>query len=115
MKAAVSTAIVCFFSGSKTLGYTDYEAMDTNESTAYLFLIPQTLTAWNGSGSLANTYLELDCTIKSGDTQVYSGKAYIPFGATLEKGTQYDVNLNIGKNSLYKIDTNNNVVTKIIN
>ena len=98
------------FSGSKTLGYTDYEAMDTNESTAYLFLIPQTLTAWNGSGSPTSTYLELDCTINSGDTEVYSGKAYIPFGATLEKGTQYDVNLNIGKNSLYKNDG-----TKIIN
>ncbi len=98
------------FSGSKTLGYTDYEAMDTNESTAYLFLIPQTLTAWNGSGSPTSTYLELDCTIKSGDTQVHSGKAYIPFGATLEKGTQYDVRLNIGKNSLYDCDG-----TKIIN
>ncbi len=98
------------FSGSKTLGDTDYEAMDTDESTAYLFLIPQTLTAWNGSGSPANTYLELNCTIKSGDTQVHSGMAYIPFGATLEKGTQYDVNLNIGKNSLYKNDG-----TKIIN
>ena len=98
------------FSGSKTLGYTDYEAMDTNESTAYLFLIPQTLTAWNGSGSPTSTYLELDCTIKSGDTQVHSGKVYIPFGATLEKGIQYDVRLNIGKNSLYTKDG-----TKIIN
>ena len=97
-------ALFYVFNGSKTLGDTNYEAMDTNESTAYLFLIPQTLTAWNGSGSLANTYLELDCTIKSGDTQVHSGKAYIPFGATLEKGTQYDVRLNIGKNSLYTKD-----------
>ncbi len=105
------------FNGSKTLGDTNYEAMDTNESMAYLFLIPQTLTKWSGSGLPANTdtYIELNCTIKSGETEIHSGNAYIPFGATLEKGTQYDVNLNIGKNSLYKIDTNNNVVTKIIN
>ena len=97
------------FNGSKTLDVTDYVAMDIDDKTAYLFLIPQTLTKWSGSGLPANTdtYIELNCTIKDGDTQVHIGEAYIPFGYTLVKGTQYDVKLNIGKNSLYKIDGTN--------
>lgn len=82
----------------------DYVALDTSDKP-YLFLIPQTLTAWNGTGSPTNTYLEITCTIRNGDDTVFdNGTAYIPFGYTLEKGTQYDVNINIGKNSLYKSD-----------
>ena len=83
--------------------------MDTSD-TPYLIVIPQTLTPWNGSGSPANTYLKLTCTITKNGSTVFTGTAYIPFGATLEKGTQYDVKINIGKNSLYKNDG-----TKIIN
>ena len=92
----------------------DYVALNGNFGTAgepYLFIIPQTLTAWNPSGTLSNTYLEVTCTITntSTSTQVYSGTAYIPFAATFEKGTKYDVKINIGKNSLY-----NGTDTKII-
>jgi len=94
-----TTSSYTVFSGSATLGTTDYTAMDTSEKP-YLILIPQTLTAWNPTGALSNSYLELTCTIK-GSTGVYSGTAYIPFAATLEQGTQYDVKINIGKNSLY--------------
>ncbi|MCR5270141.1 MAG: fimbrillin family protein [Prevotella sp.] len=72
-----------------------------DSSAPYLFLLPQTLTAW--SGEPANTYLELTCVINKGGV-VHNGKAYIPFGATLQQGFQYDVNINIGKNSLYKDD-----------
>jgi hypothetical protein len=84
----------------------DYVALNGNFGTAgepYLFIIPQTLTAWDTTGDLSNTYLELTCTITntSTSTQVYSGTAYIPFAATFEKGTKYDVKINIGKNSLY--------------
>ncbi len=81
----------------------DYVALNGNFGTAgepYLFIIPQTLTAWDTTGDLSNTYLELTCTIST-STQVYSGTAYIPFAATFEKGTKYDVKINIGKNSLY--------------
>lgn len=95
-----ATANYTIFSGSATLGDTDYTAMDTSGSP-YLILIPQTLTAWNPTETPSNTYLELTCTIKNGSTGVYTGTAYIPFAATLEKGTQYDVRINIGKNSLY--------------
>ena len=71
----------------------------------YLFMIPQTLTAWNHTGTPANTYIELNCSItKSGDPGFsYSGKAYIPFSATFAPGYQYDVKINIGKGSLYKV------------
>ena len=84
----------------------DYVALNGNFGTAgepYLFIIPQTLTAWDTTGDLSNTYLELTCTITntSTSTQVYSGTAYIPYAATFEKGTKYDVKINIGKNSLY--------------
>lgn len=92
----------------------DYVALNGNFGTAgepYLFIIPQTLTAWDTTGDLSNTYLEVTCTITntSTSTQVYSGTAYIPFAATFEKGTKYDVKINIGKNSLY-----NGTDTKII-
>jgi len=93
-------------SSAKTLGSGsgDYQLLNGSEDNSYLFLIPQTLTAWNPSGALSNTYLEVTCTITntSTSTQVYSGTAYIPFAATFEKGTKYDVKINIGKNSLYK-------------
>ena len=89
------------FSGSATLGTDDYTAMDTGEKP-YVIVIPQTLTAWSGSGSPANTYLELSCTISKEGYEGFTGTAYIPFGATLEKGYQHDVKVNIGKNSLYE-------------
>lgn len=93
------------FSGSATLGDTDYTIMD-NSDKPYLIVIPQTLTAWSGSGSPANAYLELSCTISKEGYEGFTGTAYIPFGATLEKGTQYDVKVNIGKNSLYNASGN---------
>ena len=88
------------FSGNATLGDTDYTIMD-NSDKPYLIVIPQTLTPWNGSASLANTYLELTCTLTKGGSTIHNGTAYIPFAATLKQGTQYDVKINIGKNSLY--------------
>ena len=97
-------AYYTLFAGTQALNDVDYVALDTS-AKPYLFLIPQTLTEWNGTGSPANTYLEITCTIRQGDDTVFdNGTAYIPFGYTLEKGTQYDVNINIGKNSLYKND-----------
>lgn len=104
------------------LGSTNYEPIygtyETDESKIYLFIIPQTLTAWTPSTTntiataTTQTYLEIDCTITrtSDSYSIYSGKAYIPFGADLAKGTKRDVKINIGKNSLYKADGN-----KIIN
>ena len=99
-------------SSSQTLASDSYVLLNGSEDDSYLFLIPQTLTAWNPSGALSNTYLEVTCTITntSTSTQVYSGTAYIPFNATFEKGTKYDVKINIGKNSLYS-----GTDTKIIN
>ena len=95
-------------SSSQTLASDSYVLLNGSEDDSYLFLIPQTLTAWNPSGALSNTYLEVTCTITntSTSTQVYSGTAYIPYAATFEKGTKYDVKINIGKNSLYKSPNN---------
>ena len=93
------------FTGTVTLGTADYTAMDTSESP-YLILIPQTLTAWNPTETLSNTYLELDCTISKGNTTLYSDTAYIPFAATFTQGCQHDVKVNIGKNSLYNASGN---------
>lgn len=98
-------------SSSQTLASDSYVLLNGSEDDSYLFLIPQTLTAWNPSGALSNTYLELTCTITntSTSTQVYSGTAYIPFNATFKKGTKYDVKINIGKNSLYN-SLNNKII-----
>jgi len=100
------------YSGSaKTLGTTDYEALDAS-AAPYLFLIPQTLTPWDGTTAIASattqTYLQISCSI-SGATS-FSGTAYIPFAGTFEQGKQHDVKINIGKNSLYS-----SANTKIIN
>ena len=87
---------------AKTLGTTDYEALDAS-AAPYLFMIPQTLTAWDHvtdiASATAQTYIAVTCTI-TGATS-FSGTAYIPFGATLTAGMQHDVKINIGKNSLY--------------
>lgn len=99
------------FSGSaQTVESTDYIPLDGG-TPVYLFMIPQTLEAWNPTGDLGNTYLELACSITKGGTPVYSGTAYIPFAATLAKGTQYNVKINIGKNSLYS-GPNTKVITE---
>lgn len=94
------------YSGSaKTLGSSEYEALDT-ENGPYLFVVPQTLTAWDTTTDIASTsgtYFELNCTLTRSDSQqVFSGTAYIPFSATLNAGYQHDVKINIGKNSLYR-------------
>lgn len=102
-----------YSSSSKTLGTTDYEALDTSDAP-YLFLIPQTLTAWDGTTAIASateqTYIQLTCTITKDATDVFSGTAYIPFATTLNAGYRHDVKINIGKNSLYS-----SANTKIIN
>lgn len=99
---------------AKTLNDTAYVALDATEAP-YLFLIPQTLTAWAPPSALANTYLELECTISKNGSNVFNGAAngaaYIPFAATLAAGTQYDVKINIGKNSLY-YSSGNKIITE---
>lgn len=95
---------------AKTLNDTDYEALDATDAP-YLFLIPQTLTAWDPSSAPANTYLELACVISKGGGNVFNDTAYIPFAATLDAGTQYDVKINIGKNLLYN-NSGNKIITE---
>ena len=90
---------------AKTLSHSDFEALDATDAP-YLFLIPQTLTAWTPSTALANTFLELTCIISKNGSNVFNDTAYIPFVATLAEGTQYDVKINIGKNSLYNSSGN---------
>lgn len=103
----VNRADYTLFSGSaQILGSTDYIAMDGG-TPCYLFMIPQTLTAWNPTGDLSNTYLQLTCSIDGGASQT----TYIPFAATLEKGKKYNVKINIGKNSLYS-GPNTKVITE---
>ncbi len=80
------------------------EALDASDAP-YLFMILQTLTAWNTTTAIneatTQTYIQITCTITKDASNVYSGTAYIPFGATLTGGYQHDVKINIGKNSLY--------------
>lgn len=102
------------YSGSaKMLGTSEYEALDAS-SEPYLFMIPQTLTAWDGTTAIASvmsqSYIQLNCTITKDASNVYSGTAYIPFAGVFVQGCQHDVKINIGKNSLYS-----GANTKIIN
>lgn len=82
--------------------------LQQDTENAYLFLLPQTLTAWNPLESLSATsgsYLELrfklDGVEKTG---------YVPFAGTFNKGEKHNVWINIGKNSLYNANG-----SKIIN
>ena len=90
----------------------------TGDTDPYLFFIPQELTAWNESSvdsdaPSGGSYLQITCTITNKKNQVSNYTAYYPFAATLQKGYQYNVNINIGKKHLYKIV--NSTVKKIIN
>ena len=109
---ATSTDYTLYLGSATSLGSDDYVSLQGDGD--YLFFIPQALTAWNHTGELSDTYLEITCTIKNGENTVYSGKAYIPFGTANEKpflkGKKHDVKINIGKNSLYSAPN-----TKIIN
>lgn len=93
------------------LSDTEYQALDPYEDP-YLFLIPQSLTAWDAIGNAGGCYIKVTCQIvrTADNIVVFNGDAYVPFAATTAQGYQYDVNVNIGKNSLYKPDG-----TKIIN
>ena len=80
-------------------GSTDWKILNgtngTSGSDPYLFIIPQTLTEWNGS---AGTYIQFvwQCAgVGSG-----SGIARIPLSKVLEKGYKYDVKINIGTTTL---------------
>ena len=78
---------------------TDQVPLDDNDQ--YLFLLPQTLTKWSGTGELSNCYVEIKCKIykgdeyKVGDGQSY-GSAYLPLGCTLKKGEIHNLNISIG-------------------
>ena len=110
-------SVYSLYSGSKyDLGSESYIAADGG-TPSYLFLIPQTLTAWDTSTAIASattqTYLKIKCTVTYTSTSAVihnDSYAYIPFAATLVAGKQYDVKINIGKNSLYSGPN-----TKIIN
>ena len=108
-----SRSYYTLYEGSaKTLGTADYEALDASDAP-YLFMIPQTLTAWDGTTAITSAttqgYIQIACTISKDANNVYSGTAYIPFGATLSAGMQHDVKINIGKNSLYS-DANAKII-----
>ncbi len=92
------------YSGSvKTLGSDSYEALDDSDSP-YIFLIPQSLTAWNVSSNTGGAYVKISCVITNVSNTVYSGVAYIPLATTLMQGYCHDVKINIGKNSLLASD-----------
>ena len=74
----------------------DTEAKWLAQEGEYLFLIPQSLTAWDkNDAELKNTYIKINCTISKGDF-TFSGDAYIPFGANLEKGKIHSFVINMG-------------------
>ena len=83
--------------------------LDENKENAYLFMIPQEVSAWNPAGETlsytSGAYLKMLLDI--GGTEV---TGYVPFSGKFWQGNKHEVNINIGKNSLYKSDG-----SKIIN
>ena len=85
-----------------TLGTTATD-LDLASGTEYLFMIPQTLEAWDKtaiSSSPTGCYLRLYCTIQKGGSYVKGYKtnnyAYLPIRGTWEKGKKYIITLNVG-------------------
>ncbi|MBQ7471379.1 MAG: fimbrillin family protein [Prevotella sp.] len=60
----------------------------------YLFLIPQTLTAWDKDTNTSGAYIDITLTINN-DSETKT-TARIPFGLTLEQGWVQPIDLNIG-------------------
>ena len=65
----------------------------------YMFMIPQSLTAWDKSSNLQNCYFSIECTI-NGTIEAkpinFNGTAYIPFAPAWEAGTMYTVDILLG-------------------
>ena len=71
----------------------------------YVFAIPQEITPWSGTGAVSNTYAEIVCSIKKGDTQYAKedpdndgfGSVYIPFTVPqLKQGFVHHVKIIMG-------------------
>lgn len=83
-----------------TLEYENYKVLyagtlDGNNENDYLFMLPQTLEPW-GPDNTTNSYLLINFTY---DSVPMEGR--VPFAGTFEMGKIHEVNINIGKNSLY--------------
>ena len=82
------------FSGSMTPG-SSYTYLNGSETDSYLFLLPQTLTGWDGS---TGTYVEIVWESNYGSHS--SGTAKIPLAKTLKKGHRHDITIGIGTTAL---------------
>ena len=86
-----------------TLGTTPAD-LDMASGSQYLFMIPQTLTAWDKtaiSGSTTGCYLHLNCKIRKGGTYKIGsagsyGDAYLPGGGEFEQNTKQKITLRVG-------------------
>ena len=72
-----------------------------SEENDFLFLLPQTLMAWNKSGAPANAYVEIECKIFNGETYKVGsanswGTAYLPLNITIEQGMINPVHISMG-------------------
>ena len=82
------------FSGSMT-PTSSYTYLNGSENDSYLFLLPQTLTGWDGS---TGTYVEIVWESNYGSHS--SGTAKIPLAKTLNKGHRHDITIGIGTSAL---------------
>ena len=89
-----TTADYSLYKGDAKTISGDYEVLMSE--SPYLFLIPQTLTGWNGS---SGTYVEVEWTSNYTGSST-SGIAKIPLSKTLLKGHQHDIKISIGTTTL---------------
>ena len=72
-----------------------YTYLNGSENDSYLFLLPQTLTGWDGS---TGTYVEI--VWESNYNSLTSGVAKIPLSKELKKGHRHDITIGIGTSAL---------------
>ena len=89
--------ITAYQQGGLEVGTTLQPLADSDD---YLFLLPQTLTGWDKTAPLEDSYIEIKCKIFNSDDYKVGGSdygsVYLPLDATLEMGMIYSLNISMG-------------------
>ena len=75
--------------------------LNENPEEAYLFMIPQDVTPWDPTSETLSSGAYLRMVLDIGGSVI---TGYVPFGGKFWQGYKHEVNINLGKNTLYDSD-----------
>lgn len=90
--------ITAYQQGGLDVGTTLQPLADSDD---YLFLLPQTLTGWDKTAPLKDSYIEIKCKIYNSDDYKFGSSenydsVYLPLDATLKMGMINSLNISMG-------------------